>query len=72
MQINDWFDNDGSRLPPVPQTHEEVKALRMKLDAMVGEARRRHIMGEIATRQFFEMNHGLEPGFLTRSPDESR
>lgn len=72
MKVNDWFGNDGSQLPIAPQTFEEVKALRIKLDAAVGEAERRRIMGEIACRALFAANPDLEPGFLTRGNDEAR
>ena len=72
MKVNDWFGNDGSQLPVAPQTFEEAKALRIKLDAAVGEAERRRIMGEIACRELFKLNPGMEPGFLTRGNNESR
>lgn len=72
MKVNDWFGNDGANLPSTPQTFEEAKALRIKLDASVGEAERRRIMGEIACRELFKLNPGMEPGFLTRGNNESR
>ena len=72
MKVNDWFSNDGSQLPPTPQTFEEAKALRIKLDAIVGETERRRIMGEIACRELFKLNPGMVPGFLTRGNNESR
>ena len=51
---------------------EEAKALRIKLDATVGETERRRIMGEIACRELFKLNPGMVPGFLTRGNNESR
>ena len=72
MKVNDWFGNDGSQLPDPPQSHEEAKALRIKLDTTVGEVERRRIMGEIACREIFRFNTGMEPGFLTQGNDESR
>lgn len=67
-RVNAWFRNDGSYLPDIPEdaTPAEVREICRKLDATVGEAERRRMMGEIACRALFSANPGLEPGFLTR------
>ena len=67
-KVNAWFRNDGSYLPDIPEdaTPAELREICRKLDATVGEAERRRMMGEIACRALFSANPGLEPGFLTR------
>ena len=67
-KVNAWFRNDGSHLPNIPEdaTPEQVRVICQKLDATVGEAQRRHMMGEIACRSLFTANPDLEPGFLKR------
>lgn len=67
-KVNAWFRNDGSHLPDIPEdaTPAQVKEICRNLDATVGEAQRRHMMGELACRALFAANPDLEPGFLTR------
>ena len=67
-KVNAWFRNDGSYLPDIPEgaTPDQLRNICQNLDATVGEAQRRHMMGEIACRALFAANPDLEPGFLTR------
>jgi hypothetical protein len=62
-KVNAWFRNDGSYLPDIPgdATPTEVRAICQKLDATVGEAQRRHMMGEIACRALFAANLDIAP-----------
>lgn len=67
-KVNKWFGNNGSQLPDIPPavTPSQLREICRELDATVGEAERRRMMGEIACRALFAANPDLEPGFLTR------
>ena len=72
MTVNEWFGNDGTHLPDIPEdaTPAQVREICRELDVTVGEAERRQMMGEIACRALFAANPGLEPGFLTRQGND--
>jgi len=67
-RVNQWFGSDGSHLPDIPDdvTPAELRKICRQLDATIGEAERRRMMGEIACRALFRANPDMEPGFLTR------